>query len=89
MVSLLDTVQQCNAWSGICLNVPKCKIATYIHALPSITRKRDRDKALRAKLAHLTLANRALDSLTQDEPLPRGYLGTSLTASLSPEAHLR
>ena len=36
----------------------------YIHALQSITRKRDRDEALLARLAHVTLANRALCSLT-------------------------
>ena len=34
------------------------------------------------------LDGRPIGSLTQDEPLPGGYLGTSLTASLSPEAHL-
>jgi len=89
MVSLLDIVQQFIAWSGIRLNVPKCKITAYIHALQSITRKRDRDEALRARFPHVTLANRALGSLTQDDPLFGGYLGTSLTTSLSPEARLR
>ena len=61
----------------------------YIHALQSITRKQDLDEAIRARLAHVTLANRVMGSLTQDEPLPGGYLGTSLTNSLSLEAHLR
>ena len=66
----------------------KCKVTAYFHEIQSIPRKRDRDDALRARLAHITLAGRPIGSLTQDEPLPGGYLGTSLTASLSPEAHL-
>ena len=88
MISLLDSVQQISARSGIRLNVDKCKITAYIHALQSIPRKRDRDDALRARLAHVTLSGRTIGSLTQDEPLPEGYFGTSLTASLSPEEHL-
>ena len=35
-----------------------------------------------------TIAGRPIGALTQDKPLPGGYLGTSLTASLSPKAHL-
>ena len=66
----------------------KCKVTAYIHELQKLRRKRDRDDALRARLAHITLDGRPIGSLTQDEPLPGGYLGTSLTASLSPEAHL-
>jgi hypothetical protein len=34
------------------------------------------------------LSGRPIGSLTQDETLPGGYLGTSLTASLSLDAHL-
>jgi len=60
----------------------------YIHELQSIPQIRDRDDALRARLAHVTLAGRCIGALTQDEPLPGGYMGTSLTASLSPEVHL-
>ena len=37
---------------------------------------------------HITLACRPIGALTQDEPIPGGYLGTSLTASLSLAAHL-
>ena len=48
----------------------------------------NRDKTLRSRLTHVTLAGRPIGALTQDEPLPGGYLGISLTASLSPEAHL-
>jgi len=39
MISLLDIIQQYSAWSGIRLNVTKCKIAVYIHALQSIPQK--------------------------------------------------
>ena len=88
MISLLAIVQQFSDWSGIHLNVGKCKVTAYIHELQTLRRTRDRDDALRARLAHITLDGRPIGSLTQDEPLPGGYLGTSLTASLSPEAHL-
>ena len=88
MISLFAIVQQFNDWSCIHLNVDKCKVTTYIHELQSIPRKRARDDALRARLPHITLAGRPIGSLTQDEPLPGGYLGMSLPASLSPEAHL-
>ncbi len=52
-------------------------------------KKADRDDALRARLAHLTLGGQRIEVLTQDEPLPGGYLGTALTASLCPDAHLQ
>ncbi len=66
----------------------KCKVTAYIHSLQNISRKRERDNALRARLAHITLSVKPIGCLTQDEPLSGGYLGTSLTTSLSPEAHL-
>ena len=88
MISLVDIIRQFSTWAGIHLNAAKCKIAAYIHELQSIPRKRDRDVALRSRLAHITLAGSSIGALTQDEPLPGGYLGTSLTASLSPAAHL-
>ena len=88
MISLLDIIQQFSAWSGIHLNTAKCKITAYIHELKSIPNKRERDEALLARLAHVQLHGHPIGGLTQDEPLPGGYLGTSLTASLSPEAHL-
>jgi len=87
MISLLYIIQQFITWSCIHLNVAKCKITAYIRALQAIPRKRDRDVALRSRLAHVTLAGRPIGAFTQDEILPGGYLGTSLTASLSPEAH--
>jgi hypothetical protein len=84
MMSLLSIVQQFSDWSGIKLNIDKCKVTAYIHSLQSISRKNGRDDALRARLAHITLSGKPIGSLSQDEPLPGGYLGTSLTASLSP-----
>ncbi len=88
MISLLDIIQQFSTWSGIHLNAAKCKITAYIHKLQAIPKKGDRDDALRSCLANVNLAGRPIGVLTQDEPLPGGYLGTSLTASLSPMAHL-
>jgi hypothetical protein len=89
MISMLDIVQQFSVLSGIHLNVDKCKITAYIHGLQAIPCKRDRDDALRTRLAHVKLSGHTIGSLTQDEPLPGGYLGTSLMASLFLEAHLR
>jgi len=88
MISLLDSIRQFRTWSCIHLNSSKCKIIAYIHELQSIPRKRDREVAFRSRLAHITLAGRPIGALTQEEPLPGGYLGKSLTASLSPAAHL-
>ena len=88
MMSLLSIVQQFSDWSGIKLNIDKCMVTAYIHSLQSISRKNGRDDALRARLAHITLSGKPIGSLSQDEPLPGGYLGTSLTASLSPAAYL-
>ncbi len=72
MVVLLDLVDQFSKSSGIHMNVNKCNITAYIQELESIPRKRDRDEALRARLAHVNLAGRPIGSLTQDEPLPGG-----------------
>jgi len=88
MISLLDIIHQFSTWSCIHLNAAKCKITAYIHELQYISRKRDRDVALRSRLVHVTLAGRPIGALTQDEPLPGGYLSMPLTSSLSPEAHL-
>ncbi len=37
MISLLDIVQQLSSWCGIHLNVAKCKITTYIHAIQTFS----------------------------------------------------
>jgi hypothetical protein len=89
MISLLDLVRKCSSWSGIQSNVDKCKnTAYYIYALQTIPRNKHRDDALRARLAHVTRSDHTIGSLTQNEPFPGRYMDTSLTASLSPEAHL-
>jgi hypothetical protein len=88
MISLLDTIQRFSTWSGIHLNAAKRKITAYIHELQAISNKKERDDALGTRLAHVKLAGRPIGALTQDEPLPGGYLCTSLTASLSLRAHL-
>jgi hypothetical protein len=89
MVTLLDIVEQLSDWSGIRLSVGKCKITAYIQSLQSFRKKADRDDALRARRAHIALGGQRIGVLTQDEPLPGGYLGIALTASLCPDAHLR
>ena len=89
MIVLLDLVDKFSKWSGIHLNVNKCKMTVFIQELQSTPRKRDRDDALRAMLAYANLASRSIGSLTQDEPLPGRYLGTYLTASLCPDARFR
>ena len=53
MVTLLDIVEQFSDWSGICLNVGKCKVTAYIQGLQSFRKKSDRDDTLRARLAHI------------------------------------
>ena len=79
MVTLLDIVEQFSDWSGIRLNVGKCKIAAYIQSLQSFRKKTDREDALKARLAHITLGGQRIGVLTQEEPLPGGYLGPALT----------
>jgi len=88
-IVVLDLVDHFSKWYGIHLNVSKCKITACILDLQAIPRKRDRDDALRARLAHVNMAGRSIGSFTQDEPLPGGYLGISLTVSLCLDAHLR
>jgi hypothetical protein len=89
MVALLEIVEHFSNWPGIRLNVGKCKITTYMQNLQSFRKKADRDDALKARLAHITLGRQRIGVLTQDEPLPGGYLGTALTASLCHDAHLQ
>ncbi len=80
MISLLDLVNQFSEWSNIHLNANKCKIAAFLQDIQPIARKQERHDALKARLSHVSPAGRPTGSLTQDEPLPGGYLGTSLTA---------
>jgi hypothetical protein len=64
MISLLTIIQQFSDWAGIRLNVGKCKVTAYIHELQTISRKRERDDVLRARLAHITLSGQPIGSLT-------------------------
>ena len=64
MITLLDVIQQFIKWSCIHLNVNKCKINAYIYELQAIPNKRDRDVALRSRLAHVTLARHPFGALT-------------------------
>ncbi len=89
MGTLLDIVEQFSEWSGIRLAVGKYKITAYMQGLQSFRKKSDRDDALRARLALITLGGQRIGVLTHDEPLPGEYLGTALTSSLCPDAHLR
>ena len=89
MIVLLYMADQFSKCSGIHLNANTCKINVFIHALQAILRKRDKDDALRARLANVSLTGCPIGSLADDEPLSGGYLDTSFTASLCPDAHLR
>ena len=88
MISQLHIVDSFSSWSGIRINVPKCCITAFIQQLQSIPRKTDRDNALRGRLAHIKISGQLIKTVSQDEPLPGGYLGTALTASLNPQAQL-
>ena len=57
--------------------------------LQTFRKKTDRDDALKARLANIALGGQRIGVLTQNKPLPGGYLGTALTASLCPDAHLQ
>jgi len=89
MITLLNIVEWFSNWSGIRPNVGKCKITAYLQGLQTTRKKKDRNDALRARLAHVSLGGQRIGVLSQDEPLPGGYLGTTLTASLCPDAHLK
>ena len=71
------------------MNIPKCRLIGYIHKLQAIKAKKERDTALQTRLAHVRIEGTPIQVLSQDEPLPGGYLGTALTASLCPKNHLK
>ncbi len=64
MVTLLDIVEQFSDWSGIRLNVGKCKITAYMQKLQPFRKKVDKDDALRTRLAHITLGGQRIGVLT-------------------------
>ena len=55
MIALLEIVEQSSDWSGIRLNVGKYKNTAYMQNLQSFCKKTDKDDALKARLAHITL----------------------------------
>ena len=55
IITLLNIVEHFNNWYGIRLNVGKCKITAYLQGLESTPKKKDKDDALRARLAHVSL----------------------------------
>ena len=57
VVNLLYIVEQLSGLSGIRINVGKCNITAYMQGLQSIRKKMDRDDALRARLAHVSLGD--------------------------------
>ena len=85
----LEVVNTFIEWSGIRLNISKYRLTCYIYELQSLKRKKDRDSALQARLANIRVGQTPISIISQDDPLPRGNLGTTLTASLSPKAHLK
>jgi hypothetical protein len=84
----LDAVNTFSDWSSIRSNLSKCRLIGYIHAIQLIKRKVDRESALQARLANVPVGSTPIPIISHDDPLPGGYLGTTLTASLCPEAHL-
>ena len=89
LISQLQIVEKFSNWSGIHMNIPKCRLTGYIHKLQLIKSKKDRDMALQTRLAHVRINDTPIPVLSQDEPLPGGYLGTALTSSLCPKEHLQ
>ena len=82
----LNKIEQFGEWSHIKVNPSKCRTTGWVPGIQSIQKKTERDSALRNSLAHVTILGAHIPTLTQDEPLPGGYLGCQLTASLSPGA---
>ncbi len=89
MANLLNIVEQFSDCSGIRLNVGKCKVTACLQGLQTLRKKKDKDDALREQLTNISLGGTRIGVLSQDEPLPGRYLGTALTPSLCPDAHLR
>ena len=80
----LKKIELFGEWSHIKVNPAKCRITGWVPKLQSIQKKNERDAALKNSLAHVNILNTHIPTLAQDEPLPGGYLGCQLTASLSP-----
>ena len=84
----LRKVELFSAWSNIHPNVKKCAITAFCHSHKHLP-KLQRDAALNDMLCVVRLAGSRLPVLAQDEPLPCNYLGTAITADLSPQPQRR
>jgi hypothetical protein len=84
----LEAVNTFSEWSGIRLNISKYRLTGYIHALQLIKQNTDRDTALQACLVHVRVGTTPIPIISQDDPLPCSYLGTAITTTLCPKAHL-
>ena len=78
----LEKVEQFGIWSHIRTSPTKCRVTAWVPTLQKLP-KNLRDNALLDSLAHIKIQNTRIPALTQDEPLPGGYLGCQITASLS------
>ena len=79
----LQKIEQFGEWSHIRVNPSKCRITGWVPEIQTIQKKAERDMALKNSLAHVNILGSHIPTLAQDEPLPGGYLGCQLTASLS------
>ena len=84
----LRKVELFSAWSNIHPNVKKCAITAFCHSHKHLP-KLQRDAALNDMLCVVRLAGSRLPVMAQDEPLPCNYLGTAITADLSPQPQRR
>ena len=82
MQQQLQKVDLYGEWSHIRVNPNKCRTTAWIPALQS-HKNHIKEQALKNSLAHLRIRNTQIQPLGQDEPLPGGYLGCQITASLS------
>ena len=81
----LEVVNTFSEWLIITLNISKCRLTGYIYELQSLKRKKDRVATLQARLANYRVGHTPISIISQDDPLPEGYLGTALAASLCPK----
>jgi len=70
MIALLNIVEQFSEWSGIHLNVGKCKITAYIQSLQSLRIKRKGTTPTKPGWPTSPWGGQRIGVLTQDEPLP-------------------
>ena len=79
----LKKIELFGEWSHIKVNPNKCRTTGWVPKLQAILKTTERDAALKNSLAHVTILGSHIPTLGQDDPLPGGYLGCQLTASLS------